>query len=336
MSDERGAVHRRHDDVRDQKIGPVVLRQHIEHRLFVDHNEPRTRSHVTYKGALQGHGAHAVWIGNVLIRKEAEGIETYEENRNLVLTDGCRADSVPNLEIETGEIAGAGHASATGRFDDEQLFYLQSRGIPADEARRLVVRGFFADVINQIGIPDVQERLLAAVEALVAQHGGDQGGGRRERTASFGGDYDAFGNRIDGREEEMRDVVWRAVLEWYRECPIKPPEIQWRAQAEAAYLIYERRVKSRLEGADKTELLEREGRGPTAFWEKWRREMKNWGSPKMVEEAAKPNPKSDEPPPEESKVDPQTGEDVARIVSTIISTPPAIVAKVKAITDEGR
>ena len=82
-----------------------------------------------YKGALQGEGAHTVWIGNVLIRKVAEGIETYEENRNLVLTDGCRADSVPNLEIETGEIEGAGHASATARFDDEQLFYLQARGI---------------------------------------------------------------------------------------------------------------------------------------------------------------------------------------------------------------
>jgi Fe-S cluster assembly protein SufD len=71
---------------------------------------------------------------------------------------------VPNLEIETGEIVGAGHASATGRFDDEQLFYLQSRGIPENEARRLVVRGFFADVINKIGIPDVRHRLLAQVE----------------------------------------------------------------------------------------------------------------------------------------------------------------------------
>jgi Fe-S cluster assembly protein SufD len=138
--------------------------QHIEHRLFVDHTAPKTKSHVTYKGALQGEGAHTVWIGNVLIRKVAEGIETYEENRNLVLTDGCQADSVPNLEIETGEIEGAGHASATGRFDDEQLFYLQSRGIPEDEARRLVVRGFFADVINKIGIPDVRDRLLAQVE----------------------------------------------------------------------------------------------------------------------------------------------------------------------------
>ena len=114
---------------------------------------------------LQGDEAHTVWIGDVLIRAAAQGTETFELNRNLVLTDGARADSVPNLEIETGEITGAGHASATGRFDDQQLFYLQSRGIPEDEARRLVVRGFFADVIAQIGIPDVQARLLAAVEA---------------------------------------------------------------------------------------------------------------------------------------------------------------------------
>jgi Fe-S cluster assembly protein SufD len=139
--------------------------QHQEHRLFVDHEVPHCRSNVEYKGALQGTNAHTVWVGDVLIRHEAEGTDTYELNRNLVLTDGARADSVPNLEIETGEIVGAGHASATGRFDDEALFYLQSRGIPADEARRLVVRGFFADVINQIGIPDVQDRLIARVEA---------------------------------------------------------------------------------------------------------------------------------------------------------------------------
>ncbi len=82
-----------------------------------------------------------------------------------MLTDGARADSVPNLEIETGEIVGAGHASTTGRFDDEQLFYLQARGIPADEARRLVVRGFFADLLARIGIPDLAERLLGAVDA---------------------------------------------------------------------------------------------------------------------------------------------------------------------------
>jgi Fe-S cluster assembly protein SufD len=113
---------------------------------------------------LQGASARTVWIGDVLIRKEAVGTDTYELNRNLVLTDGARADSVPNLEIETGEIVGAGHASATGRFDDEQLFYLQARGIREDEARRLVVRGFFAELVTRIGVPEVRERLLAKVE----------------------------------------------------------------------------------------------------------------------------------------------------------------------------
>ena len=138
--------------------------QHQEHRLFVDHEAPNCVSNVEYKGALQGNAAHTVWIGDVLIRATAEGTSTYELNRNLILTDGARADSVPNLEIETGEIIGAGHASATGRFDDEQLFYLQSRGIEQDEARRLVVRGFFADVVNRIGVPEVQEHVMAAID----------------------------------------------------------------------------------------------------------------------------------------------------------------------------
>ncbi|RYV50554.1 Fe-S cluster assembly protein SufD [Pengzhenrongella frigida] len=139
--------------------------QHQEHRLFVDHAVPRCRSRVTYKGALQGAGAHTVWVGDVLIQATAEGTDTYELNRNLVLSDGARADSVPNLEIETGLIEGAGHASATGRFDDEQLFYLCSRGIPEEDARRLVVRGFFADVVHQIGVPGIEDRLLQSIEA---------------------------------------------------------------------------------------------------------------------------------------------------------------------------
>ncbi|NLJ54302.1 MAG: Fe-S cluster assembly protein SufD, partial [Intrasporangiaceae bacterium] len=138
--------------------------QHIEHRLFVDHDAPLTKSNVDYRGALQGQDAHAVWIGDVVIRKVAEGIETYESNKNLVLTEGARADSVPNLEIETGEIAGAGHSSTTGRFDDEHLFYLTSRGIDPVEAKRLVVMGFFIDIIRRVGIPDIEERLIAEVE----------------------------------------------------------------------------------------------------------------------------------------------------------------------------
>lgn len=145
--------------------------QHIEHRLFVDHNAPATRSRVDYRGALQGRGAHSVWVGDVLIRKVAEGIDTYESNRNLVLTDGCRADSVPNLEIETGEIEGAGHASATGRFDDEQLFYLRSRGIPYDEARKLVVRGFFAELLGKLPVPALAERLTTLIEERLTEAG---------------------------------------------------------------------------------------------------------------------------------------------------------------------
>ncbi|MGY1638335.1 Fe-S cluster assembly protein SufD [Geodermatophilus sp. SYSU D00742] len=139
--------------------------QHQEHRLWVDHAVPNCTSNVLYKGALQGEKAHTVWVGDVRIRPAATGTDTYELNRNLVLTDGARADSVPNLEIETGEIVGAGHASATGRFDDEQLFYLCSRGIDAETARRLVVRGFFADVVQHIGLPELQDRLMGSIEA---------------------------------------------------------------------------------------------------------------------------------------------------------------------------
>ena len=138
--------------------------QHLEHRVFVDHSQPNCYSRVTYKGALQGKDAHSVWIGDCLIREAAGGTDTYELNRNLVLSEGAKADSVPNLEIENGEIIGAGHASATGRFDDEQLFYLMSRGIAEADARRLVVRGFFAELIEQIGVPQVQEHLMNAIE----------------------------------------------------------------------------------------------------------------------------------------------------------------------------
>jgi Fe-S cluster assembly protein SufD len=145
--------------------------QHLEHRLFVDHDVPNCRSRVTYKGALQGKGggevggAHAVWIGDVLIRPEALGTDTYEYNRNLVLTDGTRVDSVPNLEILTGEIVGAGHASASGRLEDHHLFYLMARGIPYEEARRLVIRGFFGQLIGTIEVPELRDRISGAVEA---------------------------------------------------------------------------------------------------------------------------------------------------------------------------
>jgi len=145
--------------------------QHFEHRQLVDHSVPDCRSYVGYRGALQGASAKTVWVGDVLIRAAATGTDTYEINRNLILTDGAIAHSVPNLEIETGEIVGAGHASATGRFDDEQLFYLMARGIPEREARKLVVRGFFVELINKIPVEELRERLGDAIEARLAEAG---------------------------------------------------------------------------------------------------------------------------------------------------------------------
>ncbi len=141
--------------------------QFQEFRLFVDHNEPHCSSNVVFKGALSGKNSHTVWIGDVLVRREAVGIETYEMNRNLLLNDGPRADSVPNLELETGDVVGAGHASATGRFDDEQLFYLQSRGIPEDLARQLVVRGFFVEVLDKVADDPLRADVLRRIEERI-------------------------------------------------------------------------------------------------------------------------------------------------------------------------
>ena len=141
--------------------------RHVEHRVFVHHIAPNTVSDVLYKGTLHGQGTRTVWVGDVLIGREASGTKSYEANRNLVLSDGARADSIPNLEIETGEIEGAGHASATGRLDDEHLFYLQSRGISENEARRLVALGFLLDVIGKISVPELEERLTAKVTELL-------------------------------------------------------------------------------------------------------------------------------------------------------------------------
>ena len=137
---------------------------YFEHRPYVDHIAANCISNVAYKGALQGAGAHTVWVGDVLIRQTAIGTNSYELNRNLLLTDGARADSVPNLEIETGKIEGAGHASASGRFDDEQLFYLMARGIGDSEAKKLVVRGFLNEVVQKIGIAEVEQRLIETIE----------------------------------------------------------------------------------------------------------------------------------------------------------------------------
>lgn len=164
-------IHLDHDGANGEAYGAYFADagQHIEQQVFMDHDAEHTRSRVLYKGALQGEGARTVWIGDVLIRRNATGTDTYEANRNLVLSEGTRADSIPNLEIETGDIAGGGHASTTGRFDEEHLFYLRSRGIPENEAKKLVVRGFLLEVLQQIGDATVEARLQEAIESELEQ-----------------------------------------------------------------------------------------------------------------------------------------------------------------------
>lgn len=143
--------------------------EHIEHRTMVVHNHPECKSRVVYKGALDGKGAHSTWVGNALIEPTAPGTDSYELNRNLVLTPGAIADSEPNLEIENGNIVGAGHASSVGRFDDEELFYLQSRGISEVEARKLVVRGFFGELVEEIGIESIAQHLMNVIDRRLAK-----------------------------------------------------------------------------------------------------------------------------------------------------------------------
>ncbi|QIM18434.1 Fe-S cluster assembly protein SufD [Leucobacter coleopterorum] len=165
------SIHLDHEGANGEAFGAYFADagQHLEHQVYMDHDAPHTRSRVTYKGALQGEGAHTVWIGDVLIRRNATGTDSYEQNRNLVLSEGTRADSIPNLEIETGDIEGAGHASATGRFDEEHLFYLMSRGVSEEEARKLVVRGFLLEVVSKIGHEATEARLQEAIEAELAE-----------------------------------------------------------------------------------------------------------------------------------------------------------------------
>jgi hypothetical protein len=144
----------------------------------------------------------------------------------------------------------------------------------------------------EIEIASAPEWLLSAVEKLVEQHGGDKGGSHRkaERTSPPGNDFDSFGNRVDGREDYMLRMVWAAVIDLWRSCPIKPSEQEQQRHAEEAYQLYERNVKSRLTGDDKSALLEREGRGRSEFWRKWRIAIKQWDN-EIAAEGRKPNPK---------------------------------------------
>jgi Fe-S cluster assembly protein SufD len=136
--------------------------QHFDVQPYIRHIAPRATSDVLYKGALQGH-SRTVFRGNVMVGKDAVGTDTNETNRTLILTDGARADSTPFLEILCSDIQ-ASHGSATGQIDASHLFYLEARGIPRARALRLIVMGFFREVLERFEVPGVEERAMAHIE----------------------------------------------------------------------------------------------------------------------------------------------------------------------------
>ncbi|MBI2683918.1 MAG: Fe-S cluster assembly protein SufD [Actinobacteria bacterium] len=139
--------------------------QHFEHRVIARHEAPAAYSNLLYKGAIQDR-AHTVFFGNLVVPPGAPGTDAYQTNRNLVLNEGARADTIPFLEIETAEVK-CSHAGAVSRVDDEHLFYLSSRGVPVDEGKRLIVYGFFQEVLDQVRLPELRGELEAAVAAKV-------------------------------------------------------------------------------------------------------------------------------------------------------------------------
>jgi Fe-S cluster assembly protein SufD len=140
--------------------------QHFEHRVVARHEAPQAYSNLLYKGAIQDN-AHTVFFGNLVVPPGAPGTDAYQTNRNLVLNDGARADTIPFLEIETAEVR-CSHAGAVGRVDDEHLFYLRSRGIGEAEAKRLIVMGFLQEVLEMVRFEELRSELEAAVQAKLA------------------------------------------------------------------------------------------------------------------------------------------------------------------------
>ncbi|MDR3127730.1 MAG: SufD family Fe-S cluster assembly protein [Bifidobacteriaceae bacterium] len=135
--------------------------------LEVVHNAPNCQSNILYKGVLISPKSRVFWDSNVIINQAARGTQTYEANKNMILAKGARAYSVPNLEILQGDILGAGHASAIGRFDEEQLFYLMSRGLSATQAKQVLVEGFALEVLDNFADKDKRISLDKQIIALL-------------------------------------------------------------------------------------------------------------------------------------------------------------------------
>jgi Fe-S cluster assembly protein SufD len=137
--------------------------QHIDHETLQDHIAPHASSNLLFKGALRDRG-RSVFRGLIRVHEGAQRTDAYQTNRNLILSPDARADSLPNLEIAADDVR-CSHAATVGQLDEEEIFYLLSRGIPKKEAMRLVVFGFFAEVMDQFEMPEIKKALVRAIEA---------------------------------------------------------------------------------------------------------------------------------------------------------------------------
>jgi Fe-S cluster assembly protein SufD len=141
--------------------------QHLDYDTFQEHMAPSTESDFKFKGALRDH-ARAVWRGMIRVEPDAQKTNAYQENRNLLLSNQAHADSIPGLEIMANDVR-CTHGATIGQVDREQLFYLMSRGLSRAEAERLIVRGFFTDILDRINLVPVREALSAVLEARIPQ-----------------------------------------------------------------------------------------------------------------------------------------------------------------------
>ena len=141
--------------------------QHLDYDTFQEHMAPNTESDFKFKGALRDE-ASTVWRGMIRVERDAQKTNAYQENRNLLLSKSAHADSIPGLEILANDVR-CTHGATLGQVDREQLFYLMARGLPRAEAERLIVRGFFQDVLDRIELEPVREALGNALEARIPQ-----------------------------------------------------------------------------------------------------------------------------------------------------------------------
>ena len=140
--------------------------QHFDHRSLQEHRAPNSSSDLYYKGALKGRSS-AVYSGLIHIAKEAQKVDSQQANRNLILSDHAKADSIPLLEIEANDVR-CSHGVSVGPPDEDQRFYLESRGLDHDEAEQLIVKGFFQEVLDRVRVPEIRDALGRAVEEELA------------------------------------------------------------------------------------------------------------------------------------------------------------------------